>query len=240
MAITQDVVAVNVFSGAKLERRERTTSTSVGPDGKPGAAVRYGMTIEAKPILFDFSIESLTKQTGEAILKALRDAVEAIGAAVSPSTLGRRDAAARGLSAGVASYVARYSGGRTTNDPPGTKRTFWNDSGRFVKSLFVMVNKKENGITINVAANRLNPDKSVWGGGEAALIAAWRRLLELAPAFKGGQDLLQVAAVRSAIEGDIAGSIYVMKREAAAKLSGAQWQLARAVARDALKILTLV
>ena len=223
-AISQDVVAVNVFDGAKLERRERTTST--------GTHVRMTMTIDAQPVVHDFGIETLTNRTRDVILKALRDALEAISAPASSSTLRRRDNAARGLAAGVAAYVDRYTGGRTTSAAPGTKRTYWNDSGRFAAGLFVMVNRKENGFTINVPANRLNPDPKFWGGGEAALIAAWRKLLELAPAFRGGQELLKVASVRSAIEGDIAGSIYVMASNARAKLNAARWRLASMVLRD--------
>lgn len=223
MAITQDVVAVNVYDDAALQRRTRTTST--------GDHVRYSMTIEAEPVIHDFSIETLTARTRDAVLDTLKKAVTSIGINPTAATLRRRELAAIGLAAGVRSYVERYTGGRTSNDPPGTFKTFWNDSRRFVNGLAVMINRKESGFTVNVPANRLDP--RTFGGGESALIVQWRRFLDAAPAFRGGQALLQDKGVRDAIEEDIAGSIFVASKNARDRRYKARWDLVSRIARDA-------
>lgn len=225
---TQEVVALNVYPGARLEQRIRTA---------PGATVgvaRTTMTITAEPVLFNFEIESLTKATAAAMLAVLRQSVQNISATVTQATTRKREQAVLALARGDAAATRRYTGGRIGRRDPGaaSKSGWFNDSGRFAEGLFVMVNKVEKAFTINVPENRLNP--SIVGGGIATVQGWYDRLLKEAPAFKGGQDLIEHREVRAAIEDDIANSIHVETTAGRARYSksGGLWKL---VARDALR-----
>lgn len=229
---SQDVVAVNVFDASKLESRTRTS-----PAGS--TAVRYTVTIEAEPVLHDFSAEALGKGPATAIRDLLSRLTKEISARASPATIAKRANAAASLARGDASTVARYSGGRTGLKAPGAASPdrLFNDSGRLADGLAVMRNPEEDAWTINVPANRLDP--RTFSGGEGAMARMFARLVELVPEWGGGQALLQHASIREAIETATVDAIYVQTKRATERLKNARWQLLSAIGRDLAKIVTL-
>ena len=233
MAITQDVVVLNDIStpdrGGSVERRERTTST--------GTHVRYSMSIKAEPVLHEFSGLRLGAGVAKAIAEVLRERMRTGGKPASPATQHKRVVAQTSLAIGHPSTVARYSGGRTGTTPPnvdGGGRLYF-DSGRFANGIAAMENKEEDGWTINVPANRLDP--RTFGGGEAAISAFWTRLTTDIPEFLGGQALLAHARVRAAIEQAAPEAIYVAKRTASGRLAKARWDLVQRVLTDVGRLL---
>lgn len=235
MAISQDVIVLNDLSdadrGGSLSRRERTTGT--------GTHVRYSMEIQTEPILHDFNGLRLGAGPARAMRDLLSSLMKTRGGAVSPSTKDKRLKAPIGLAIGYPSLVRRYVSARGGQKQPGagSPDRLYYDSGTFADGLAVQQNTAEENWTINVPANRLDP--TTFGGGEAALIAFWRRLTTDIPEFLGGQAMLAHAEIRTAIEQATSEAIYVLKRDATAKLSQARWQLVARIAKDALRILTI-
>lgn len=222
-----------VNAGGSIERRERTNAAGT-------MTPRYSMTIQAEPLLHDFSDLALGKGVTDAIVAVLREAMRTRGGKATEATQHKRVTAITALAIGHPSTVRRYTGGRTGATPPnidGGGRLYY-DSGRFANGIVAMQNPKEgNGWTINVPANRLDP--TTFGGGEPAIIAFWRRLTTDIPEFLGGAALAAHKEIRAAIEQAIPAAIYVVKRDATAKLAQGRWQLAARVARDAMKLITM-
>jgi hypothetical protein len=187
---SQEVIVLNDFGSMRVEERQRTTSE--------GTTSRYTMTFEGEPIVHDFAAAKLSKIIPEAIAALLKKQISEIGATVAYATEKKRNYAADAIKRNETWAMKRYSGGRTGPIAPSTasdKRMF-NDSGRLAQSIAVMQNPKEEGFTINVAANRLNPE--TFSGGQFQRMI--ERLRQLAPAFKGGIEVLQDPAVKDAIE----------------------------------------
>ena len=113
----------------------------------------------------------------------------------------------------------------------------FNDSGRFADGLAVRFNPTDNNFTINVPANRLDP--RTFGGGEAALVSMWRKLVELVPEFQGGAEVLKDEGVRNAIAEAVAESIVTRTDKARSTISRARAQLFGAVLRDLAKIVQI-
>lgn len=228
--ITQDTVVLNNPSDwAGLARRERTTST--------GTHVRYSINVTSEAIVHDFGELRKAAATAQAILGVLQRGIKAITVPASPATLAKRALAAAGLARGDPSYVARYTGGRTGASTPNQSDRLFNDSGRLADGLFVRRNAEEEGFTINVPANRLDP--RTFGGGEAAIIAMWQRLVELVPAFKGGPVLFNDPDVRRALLEDVDAAIFVATERGKAALARGRSQLAMAILRDVGRVLTI-
>ncbi len=218
MTITQDVIVLNDFGAMRVEERQRTTGS--------GTASRYTVTMTAEPILHDFAQAKLSRTVPEAIAELLRRQVMAIGEAISPATVLKRKYAAAAFDRGEAWAKQRFSGGRIGPMKPGTAEggadRLFNDSGRFAKSIVAMQNIEEESFTINVAANRLRPDTFPGGAFDRMI----ERLRQLAPAFKGGIDVLQDAAVVDAIKTAQAEWI-VNTARAGVKENSAAWALVK-------------
>lgn len=229
MAITQDVVVLNDLGASSLSSRTRTTSG--------GTAVRYSIEMKADPILHDFNQESLGQGPALAILALLSRKMKEIGVKASDETNLRRANAVPGLAAGVPSYVARYTGGKIGTKAPAQSDRLFNDSGRFADGMNVRFNPTDNNFTINVPANRLDP--RTFGGGEAALVRMWQRLVDLVPEFKGGAEVLKHAEVREAIGEAVADSIVTRTDRARSTISRARQALIGNVLRDLAKVVQL-
>lgn len=232
MAITQDVVVLNDMGASSLSSRTRTTSSG-------DASVRYSIEMRADPILHDFNQENLGQGPAQAIRDLLSRKMKAIGVAAADSTALRRANAAVGLAAGVPSYVARYSGGKIGLKPPRTTdpQNLFNDSGRFADGMAVRFNPTDNNFTINVPANRLDP--RTFGGGEAALVRMWQRLVALVPEFKGGTEVLKHPEVVNAIGEAVADSIVTKDSRARSTRSRERWNMVERVVSDLTKIVQL-
>lgn len=219
MAI-QEVSVLNDLGAAKLERRERTTST--------GTSVRYTLTMEAEPILHDWATLQRAPHVAAAVVELLKVKVRGIRERASPDTLLRRQRYAAELQAGKPAARARYSGGRLGPRPPNARGdALFNDSGRFAES--IVLGKNEDGFTVNVAANRL--DQRTFGGGEAAVIALVRRLQQLVPEFRGGREVLKHPEVQQAIAEDATDAIFVAGQRASATAYKARWRKVQSVLR---------
>ena len=231
MAITQDVVVLNDLGGSSLSRRERESST--------GTAVRYSIEFKADPILHDFNQERLGQGPALAILALLQRKMREISALASDATAAKRANSVVGLAAGNPSDVRRYSGGKMGTKPPKNEQPsrLFNDSGRFADGLAVRFNPTDNNFTINVPANRLDP--RTFGGGEAALVSMWRKLVELVPEFQGGAEVLKDEGVRNAIAEAVSESIVTRTDKARSTISRARAQLFGAVLRDLAKIVQI-
>ena len=190
MAITQEVVVLNDFGNMRVEERQRTTSE--------GTTSRYTMTLTAEPIIHDFAALKLNPAVAKAIGELIKKQIGDIKEKASEATIEKRARAAEAYARGKPWALKRYAGGRTGGMPPESASydRLFNDSGRLAQSIAVMQNPKEEGFTINVAANRLNPE-TFSGGAFTRMI---ERLRELAPAFKGGIEVLQDQAVNDAVK----------------------------------------
>ena len=232
MAITQDVVVLNDMGASSLSSRTRTTSSG-------NASVRYSIEMRADPILHDFNQENIGQGPAQAIRDLLSRKMKEIGVAAAASTALRRANAAVGLAAGVPSYVARYSGGKIGLKPPRTAdpQNLFNDSGRFADGMAVRFNPTDNNFTINVPANRLDP--RTFGGGEAALVRMWERLVALVPEFKGGLDVIKHPEIVEAIAEAFADSVVTKDGRARSTRSRERWKTFEMVVRDFGKIIQL-
>lgn len=187
---SQEVIVLNDFGSMRVEERQRTTSE--------GTTSRYTMTITAEPILHDFAQAKVSAIVPKAIAELIKTQIRGITAKASEATIQKRAYAARAFALGKTWAVKRYSGGRTGPTPPETASydRLFNDSGRLADGITVMQNTKEEGFTINVTANRLNPD--MFGAGKFTGMVT--RLRELVPALRGGIEVLQDQAVNDAVK----------------------------------------
>ncbi len=226
MPITQDVFVLNDFGGSTLEERRRTTSS--------GTKSRYSVTIKAEPILINLDPVRLGQGPAFAIRDALRRSIKNIAAFAAESTRKRRERSAREFARGGASATRRYAGGRTGATPPNQSGRMFNDAGRLADNLEVRQTGEDGSWIVNVVANRLDP--STFTG--AAYEAMVRRLMELAPVWRGGEQLLKepdvVAAIRKGLEDSFA-----KVGEARGNMSKAWWRAASATYNGLLKPILL-
>lgn len=106
---------------------------------------------------------------------------------VSPETVERRERAARPPGNTSRWYARRYSGGRTGHTPPRPQgNNKWGmDSGRLIRTVQVRTRQRSTGeavATVNVAANRLDPERF---GSRAAFIQFVKDLREEVPLLGG-------------------------------------------------------
>lgn len=184
---TQTSIVIN----EGLTERQRTTSS--------GTKSRYTITVDAEPILHEFSEEQLGKGPAEAIAEAIRTGIKNITEIAAPMTRRAREVGKRAVERGAPWAVRRFSGGRTgTKAPSGSVRLF-NDSGRLADGVVAQQNTQEKNWTINVPANRLDP--STFKSREQ-FVAMVDRLRALVPALT---NPLGVPAVREAIVEGVRG-----------------------------------
>mgnify|MGYP000603207431 CR=1 FL=1 len=161
------------------------------------------LSIKAEPILNNLNGLELGMGPANAIRDLLEKQTKDIGEVAKPSTLARRARAAALFARGGASeqvrrnvgvdgarVMARYTGGKTGAKPPNTQGVrIGNDSGRLAEGWFVRQNPKEGAWTINVTANRFDPQ--TWGGSMASLQAWIERFVNLIPALRVPTSILE-------------------------------------------------
>ena len=198
---SQETIVLNDAGSWRLEQRTRTSK-----GGKVG--VRYSLSIDAEPILTNLRGLDLGRGPAAAILELIRQQHRDIGEMAKPSTMARRRAAAKELAGGGSSRLARgemtdsgdrvrrrYIAARTASDPPGTSVRVGSDSNTLYNGWFLRQNPAEGTWTVNVPANRLDPE--TFNGGVAALQAWVDRLVQLIPALTGKGILEDKAFIRA-------------------------------------------
>jgi hypothetical protein len=212
MAVTQDVFVLADFGASTFEERRRTTSR--------GTKSRYSVSILAKPVLVDFSAIRLGRAPALAIRDTLRTSIRNIGTFASQETRDRRQRASRELAAGLPGAMRRYAGGRTGVTPPNQTGRLFNDSGRLAENLEVRQTGSNGEWIVNVTANRFDPTTFT----PAQFQAMIARLMQLAPAWRGGQDLLRDPAVVKAISEGLVESVHGLGgKEGSAGSARKQW-----------------
>lgn len=182
---TQTTIVLNDFG---LEEKQRTTSR--------GTSSRYTVTIKADPVVINLSPKEMGRGPAEAIRQHISDGIKGIGVAAKPATILARRKALDAYRAGAPWALRRYSGGRTGPKPPDpTKGRAYNDSGRLADGIFVR--GSGDSWTVNVPANRFDPDTFV--GGREAMIRMVTRLQELVPGLGDPAALMRDPAIREAI-----------------------------------------
>jgi hypothetical protein len=193
--------------------------------------VRYTVTVKSEPLVHSFDPKTLGAPVAHAIAEALRKKVTAIGAGISAATERARAGYLAGFTRGTRSAAKRYSGGRIGSMPPAQSDRAFNDSGRFAKSL--TANARGDAWTVNVAANRLDPDTA---GGDIAVRKIWNRLVELVPAFGNPVMLFDEQSVRDSINESI-GQLIVKAKATRDQLSEARAKAIVNVAKQAMGVL---
>lgn len=191
MAITQEVFVIN----EGFSERVRTTSS--------GTKSRFTLEVKTDPVILNLSEVALGAPVAEAIRKAISDGIKAISVVASPATLLKRKYAKNAYERGEPNAVKRYSGGKTGATPPAQSDKLFNDSGRLANGVFVRQNAQEGNWTVNVPANRLNPDTF---DDRSAFVRMVDRLRELVPVLR---DPLSHPDVRNAISKSLDNMIQV-------------------------------
>lgn len=199
MAITQETIAINDFA----DIRRRTLKSGKTKD-------RLSINVTSEVVVVDFDDRRLGRGPSEAIRDYLEKQVKGIDATAAPETIARRRR--HRANPDTKSYKRRYTGGRTGHKPPTTSVRLFNDSSRLSEGLFVRENRKERGWTINVPANRLNPQH--WGG---ELQRVLEQLREHVPEIASPRKLITTPEVRKAINQSIEDMITVASSRLAAK-----------------------
>jgi hypothetical protein len=187
---------IQAIGAVNLQARTRTNASGA-------TKTRYTMEVSGDSILVNTDPKTLGKGPAEAIAAVLRERISSVSAVVSPATMRAREVAAKALAEGKAWAVKRYGGGRIGTMAPNQSDRMFSDSGRFAKS--VAVGATSDGYTINVAANRLDPN--TLNGGEAALAKIFELLKQHVPEIADARKLLDSIPVRRAIQDGLRAAV---------------------------------
>jgi hypothetical protein len=193
---------------------------------------RYAIEIRSQPLLHNFDDMMLGAGPANKLAEVIQAQGRGIAEHASESTQEKRRLAQIAMASGRASkwLMERYAGGRIGALPPNQTQFKFNDSGRLWKSIAVRQNKTDRTFTVNVAANRLRPEK--FESGAYSFQNMMADLVRLVPALNPAN-----AAKNRDIENSIRDSIRDMIQKAedvqAAKLK----QLAMARRQAALQLL---
>lgn len=217
----QDTVVLNDFGGVRLSERTRTSKA-----GK--TAVRYTLDIDAEPVLHNLRGVDLGRAPAQAILDLIRKQHRDVSELAKPSTMERRKRAAKELAAGGSTRRARggtvssgdlvrrrYIAARTASDAPGTSARVGSDSNMLYNGWAIRHNPAEGVYTINVPANRLNPD--TFNGGMPALQRWLERFAKLVPALTGRGVIEDEGFIRAVGSSKV---VQVLKDNYALKVAG--------------------
>ena len=197
MAITQESFVLNEFG---LTERKRTTSR--------GTKSRYSVTIDAQPIVHDFSGTRLGDGPAEAMRDVLERKVRAVSGNVSQATILFRKHASNALASGARWAMRRYGGGRTgVKQPNQSGDALFNDSGRLAQGFYVRQNTTEKSWTVNVPANRLDPSTF---RSQAEFQAMAKRLQTAVPELGDPRAMVAAPEVRTAIRSSMHDLIHVL------------------------------
>lgn len=187
---TSQVEILNAYNEGDTSFVARRGTLASGKQRK----ARYSFEIKSEPLLMDLDELNLGRGPAEAIRDLIKDQINGIAVRASKATLAARERAAAAFSRGEAWALKRYGGGRIGAMAPNQSDKLYNDSGRLRESIYVSPNMTDAVYTVNVAANRLNPDQ--FGAGHAGMVS---RLVELVPALDP-KKLLGMPTVERAIK----------------------------------------
>jgi hypothetical protein len=194
MAVSQESIVINNWEQLALTERKRTTGA--------GTKSRFTLDIKATAIHVITDPMKLGKPPADAIAKAVTKGIQEIGNNASLATQAARRAAQNAFNRGEAWAMERYAGGRTGAMPPGriSMTRLFNDSGRLAESVAARPNSQEGGYSINVAANRLNPETF-----KSGFVTMIQRLRDLVPVLQDPDRLFDDPGVVAAIKEVTAG-----------------------------------
>lgn len=193
--------------------------------------------IESEPIMMDMNHLRLGQLPAEAIKAELTADFNKMKDEASTATRAFRKRAADALNAGKRWAQKRYGGGRTGVKQPNVGIRKFIDSGRLKEGLHVRENVSDESWTINVPANRLNPDRE-WYGSKAAF---WQMLDDLRrelPSLEP-RELMKRKGFRRAIDKSIEHMIQVQKsmtQDKIARLRQLKFRTLRTAARLTLGV----
>lgn len=227
-----DIVVINEAGAFSAKVTERV--------GKGRSKARRTIEIESEPLLHDFDDYALGVKPSEAIGNAISLTIKGITEIASIATLRRRERAKRRMEGQLSqkqqsyrrrgaqyqgSYDRQYSGGRMGTMLPGQTVRLFNDSGRMAEGVFVRENKTDNSWTVNVPANRLDPQDFQPGRFDWML----NKLREKVPFLNDVRKLLTDPKVRTAINESINDMIMKGDSRSRAKLEALAKARKRAV-----------
>lgn len=176
--------------------------------------IRIEITPKEGPYL-DFSERAILAPIAAAVLDELRKSIAGVPAVVKPETIGRRKRYASQLRGGKVAALRRYAGpgGRGLAMPGSQGDHALGDSGRMLSSIVAGISgTKPVRVTINVAANRLDP--STFNEAEWARYMA--QLRRWVPALMPGA-VFRTQSVQNAIAGVMGDRLAHVQAEIARK-----------------------
>ncbi len=169
-----DVEVLNSWSGDDTFLVARRGTLASGARRK----ARYSLEVRSQPLLLQLDEFNLGQKPAQALADLIRDQINGISAVASKSTQAMRVRAGLAFQRGESWAVKRYSGGRMGPMAPNQSNKLFQDSGRLAAGIFVRMNIKDSTFSVNVPANRLNPDQ--FGRDHAGMV---QRLVNLVPAL---------------------------------------------------------
>lgn len=221
-----DVEVLNAYNDGDSIFVARRGTTAKGTQRK----ARYSFEIVSEPLLHDLNELNLGRGPAEAIKDLIKDQINGISVTASKATIAMRIKARAALERGESWATKRYAGGRIGIMPPGVSDKLFQDSGRLRESIFVSPNLTDATYTVNVAANRLNPD--LFGSGFTEMIG---RLVALVPALNP-KTLRGMPTIERAIQQSVTDMIAKAQDNLDATIARKQAQLRSAQLRLAKTI----
>lgn len=201
MAKDSEIMVLNDYNGTSFEKRTGFRTNKAG--NRVAGKSRYTVTIKSEPLLIQTDPKALGAGPAQAIADHLKQRVSDITETVSPATMKARLSAQKGVIAGQAWAMKRYSGGRIGTRAPARTDKLFHDSGRLIES--IRVGATSTGYVINVAGNRFDP--TTLNGGQEALMRIMERLRELVPEWGDGAKLLDSLPVQRALRDGVKNAL---------------------------------
>jgi hypothetical protein len=170
---SSDVIVLNTWADGDIALTERRGTLASGKQRK----ARYAIDIKSEPLLMDLDELNLGNVVAEAWAQRIRDQIQGIAVPASKATQAIRAKAVKALSDGAAWATKRYSGGRMGTLVPNSSDKLFNDSGRLAAGVSVRANMTDSSYTVNLPANRFNPD--TFGAGYDKMVDRFMRLVPI-------------------------------------------------------------
>jgi hypothetical protein len=182
---------------------------------------RVTIEVESEPIIHHWTNRDIGKGPAEAIVKGLQKQMQRFGNVMQSTFERRQRQAAQGERGGMTrSYRRHFMGGRIGHMPPQGGNKLFINSGRLLKGLFARHNPRDGTWTVNVPANRLNPDPLMWPS-----TAAFQRMLDR---WKGAVNYREITS-SSEYQKELTNSVNEMLTKVAAINAMKRQQLRRAI-----------
>lgn len=201
-----DVEVINAWSDGDVTLAVRRGTLASGKQRKP----RYTFEIRSEPLLFDLNEMALGGKLAEVWAQRIKDNILGIAVRAAPATLAMRARAAEVLSGhkrktvkknaqtAADHYMQRYGGGRLGFMPPNQSDKLFNDSGRLAEGIAVRQNLTDASYTVNVPANRMNPDE--FGLGFEEMVRRFVSLVPMLDPKKAIGDPQIEAAIKESVD----------------------------------------